>query len=108
MKFKEFLSSKGGYYGMIIILYAIIWGIMVALTATNSTTIGLIYFALFAFFGWKSLSKITPDIFLIMPLVGWVIYFVIKLILSVIIGMFVAPYQIAKKISASVQNSLHE
>lgn len=106
MKFKELLSSKGGYYGMIAILYAIIWGIMVALTSTNSTAIAFIYVAVFTFFGWKALNRITPDIFLFMPLVGWVIYFVAKFILSIVVGMFVAPFQIAKKISSSVQDNI--
>ncbi len=106
MKFKEFLCSKGGYYGMIAVLYAIIWGIMVALTATDSTVIAFIYMAVFSYFGWKALNRITPDIFLFMPLIGWVIYFVAKFILAIIVGMFVAPFQIAKKISSSVQEHI--
>ena len=96
-KFKEFLLSKGGQIGMIAVLYLVIWGIMVALTSTHSTVIAFIYIALFTYFGWKALNRITPDIFLWMPLIGWVIYYVVKFILSIIVGMFVAPFQIAKK-----------
>lgn len=105
-KFKEFLLSKGGQIGMIALFYLIIWGIMVALTATNSTVLAFIYIALFTYFGWQALNKITPDMFVWMPLKGWVIYYVIKFILSLIVGMFVAPFQIAKKITAAIQNSI--
>ena len=105
-KMKEIILSKGGYIGMIVILYAVIWGIMVALTATDSTVLAFIYIALFTYFGWQALNKITPQMFVWMPLKGWVIYYVVKFILSIIVGMFVAPFQIAKKISAAVQNSV--
>lgn len=105
-KFKRIILSNGGYIGMIVILYIIIWGIMVALTATDSMVIALIYVALFTYFGWLALNKITPQMFVWMPLKGWIIYFVVKFILSIIVGMFVAPFQIAKKITAAVQNSI--
>lgn len=48
-------------------------------------------------FGWRFLNKITPDIFLFLPVVGWLIYFGCKVALSMIIGIFVAPYVIWKK-----------
>lgn len=41
-------------------------------------------------FGWSALNKITPNIFLILPLAGWVIYFCIKLAISFFIGWIVA------------------
>ncbi|MEH6988698.1 hypothetical protein [Cytobacillus firmus] len=44
--------------------------------------------------GWSTLNKITPSIFLSMPLVGWLIYFGIKFALSLMIGMFVTPFKI--------------
>ena len=46
--------------------------------------------------GWSALNRITPNIFLIMPIIGWVIYFIIKFALSMCIGIFVLPYQIFK------------
>lgn len=46
--------------------------------------------------GWSVLNKITPDIFLCMSFVGWIIYFVIKILISMLIGMFVTPYKIYK------------
>lgn len=39
-------------------------------------------------YGWKILTFITPNIFLIMPIIGWVIYFLIKLIISLVIAPF--------------------
>lgn len=105
-KIKEFLLSKGGQIGMIAILYLVIWGIMVALTATHSTVIAFIYIVLFTYFGWNALNRITPNMFVWMPLIGWIIYYVVKFILSIIVGMFVAPFQIAKKITNAIQNGV--
>lgn len=106
MNIKNFLTSKTGYYGMIALLYLIIWGIMVALTSCDATVMAFIYIAIYSYFGWGALNKITPNIFLFTPIIGWVIYFVVKFVLAIIIGMFVAPFQIAKKITSAIQDNI--
>lgn len=49
--------------------------------------------------GWSALSRITPNVFLIMPLVGWGIYFLVKLVLSLMIGMFITPFKIVQVVN---------
>ena len=52
--------------------------------------------------GWSALNKITPAIFLWLPLIGWVIYFLIKLIIAYVIGIVALPvklYQWTKELS---------
>lgn len=44
--------------------------------------------------GWSILNSITPNIFLFMPIIGWIMYFAFKIMLSMLIGMFVTPYKI--------------
>jgi hypothetical protein len=44
--------------------------------------------------GWSALNRITPNVFLFLPLNGWIFYFVIKFALSLTIGMFVTPFKI--------------
>lgn len=44
--------------------------------------------------GWSFLNKITPSIFLFLPLIGWVIYFFIKGILSFFIGFIALPIKL--------------
>lgn len=44
--------------------------------------------------GWSALNRITPNIFLFMSWIGWIIYFIIKLTIAMIIGMFVTPFKI--------------
>ena len=46
--------------------------------------------------GWKALNKITPEIFLFMPIGHWILYFLIKLALSSFVGIFVTPFFIFK------------
>ena len=49
--------------------------------------------------GWKTLNKLTSNYFLFLPLIGWAIYFLIKLIASIHVGFFVTPFRIIKKIN---------
>ena len=45
-------------------------------------------------FGWSTLNKITPHIFLFLSWIGWIIYLSAKFTLSMMIGMFVTPFKI--------------
>ena len=38
-------------------------------------------------YGWQILNRITPSMFLWLSFVGWIIYFLIKLVLAYIIGI---------------------
>ncbi len=45
-------------------------------------------------FGWMALSAITPKVFLVMPIVGWVAYFAIKFVLAFFIGWVALPIKL--------------
>ena len=107
-KFKEFLLSGTGKIAMIAVLCLVIWGIAIALIGTGSTIFMLIFSVLFIYFGWQALYKITPNVFIIMPIVGWIFYYLIKGILSLFIGVIVAPFQISKKITAKIQEGISQ
>lgn len=53
--------------------------------------------------GWSILTKITPNMFLFLSWVGWLVYFLIKFTIAALIGMFVTPYKIYKIISGLIQ-----
>ena len=76
---------------------AIIWLFLICAVAyvSHKTDDDLIYL-IFAFFGWRALNKIQPAMFVWIPLIGWVIYFCVKFILSAIVGVFVTPVVIFK------------
>ena len=44
--------------------------------------------------GWRFLNKITPQYFLFLPIIGWLIYFIVKLFISGLLGVFILPYRI--------------
>ena len=106
--FKKFLLSPLGKFAMIAILYFIVFGLMyLVLVAFEGVPVVAVIMAIaFGYFGWQALSKITPNVFLIMPVGGWIAYFVIKGILSFFLGVFVAPFVISKKIVNAIENSL--
>lgn len=49
--------------------------------------------------GWKTLTRITPAVFLFLPIIGWVFYFIVKLLLSLCIGLVMLPIRIVKNTS---------
>lgn len=42
--------------------------------------------------GWGFLNRITPNIFLFLPLFGWLIYFFLKAVMALFIGWLVLPF----------------
>jgi hypothetical protein len=53
--------------------------------------------------GWKALSGVTPNIFLVLPLIGWAFYFTIKALLALAIGWIILPFRLAKDIMRLVR-----
>jgi len=114
-KKKNFWAGTGGRITITAVSVIVIWGLLVLLiTLTTShilpQEITLVLLAgitiLLTYFGWKALNKIQPSIFLFMPLIGWFIYFVAKWLLSMLVGSFVAPFVIGKKIADKVHESI--
>lgn len=107
-KFKKFLISPLGKVAMIATLYVVILLLLVPIVSFCSSVPALMVVFAFAFgyFGWQALSRITPNVFLIMPIGGWIAYFLIKGVLSLFLGVFVAPFVIAKKLTKSIERSL--
>ncbi len=100
-KFRAFLGSTLGYYVMIVVFALVVWGIMLLSWSLESILFPIIALVC-AFFGWRALSGIQPDMFLWMSIAGWVTYFMLKLLLSVMIGVFVTPFKIARWIANKI------
>lgn len=43
-------------------------------------------------YGWRILNMITPSFFVWMPWIGWVIYFIVKIALAAVVGVFALAY----------------
>ena len=99
---KEFLRTGTGrmcFVAVFYIAFFAVFGAVVAISMkTRAVYIVFAFCALFVYFGWKALNRITPSIFLIMPVVGWIFYFTIKFIIAYFVGVVIAPYKIAKKV----------
>ena len=48
--------------------------------------------------GWKTLDKLTANYFLFLPIIGWLVYFIIKLQVSCFFGLFYTPIWLFRKI----------
>lgn len=47
-------------------------------------------------YGWSLLNKITPSMFLWLTWVGWIVYFIIKLVLAYIVGIPALVFKLIK------------
>lgn len=50
-------------------------------------------------YGWSLLNKLTSKFFLWLPVIGWLIYFIVKLVLSYFIGLIALPIKLVQWIS---------
>lgn len=46
--------------------------------------------------GWRTLSGLTSKFFLVLPVVGWIFYFGIKLSIASLVGIIALPVEIVK------------
>ncbi len=92
----NFFGTAGGRYLITVISAIIIYGVLILALNSNSQVILGITFLVCGYFGWKALTAITPSMFLWMSLAGWAVYYLVKGLLSIIIGAFVAPFQIGR------------
>ncbi len=105
---KEFFTSTLGRVTVTIVSAIIIYGIMLISLESDSTVVLSITALTCVIFGWRALNKITPNIFLIGTMKFWLFYYLIKGVLSVFVGVFVAPFQIAKMISDKLSQSMSQ
>ena len=50
-------------------------------------------------YGWSILNRVTPSMFLWLSWVGWIVYFLLKIVLSYFIGLIALPIKIFKWVS---------
>lgn len=104
--FKSFLATKTGKYVMTFVFALVLFALLFLAVESDVDAFMFIVVLACAVCGWRALNRITPSIFLWMSWVGWVIYFILKGFLSVVIGIVVAPFQIAAVISDAVHKSI--
>ena len=105
---KNFFKGSGGRILITAICAVVIWGLMVVFIYSNLTPLVLVVAAICAYFGWLTLNKLQPSMFIWMSWMGWIIYFLIKFFLSVAIGFIIAPFVIGKKIGGSIHDSIRQ
>lgn len=102
---KEFWASENGCRIITAICCVVLWGIALMIWLSN-TDAAAIVMLICAFFGWQALTRVQPAMFVWMSWFGWIVYFVVKLLLSALIGLFVAPFVIGKKLGAVIHGSI--
>lgn len=103
-KIKEMESSLVGGDGAVRyagIIATVAFEVVVLFLTPNGA--GAWFAVVCAIVGWKVLNMIQPSMFLFLPAIGWVIYFIVKFILSYIVGIFIAPLWAGKAIGRAIQ-----
>ncbi|MCC8112236.1 MAG: hypothetical protein LIO74_11840 [Ruminococcus sp.] len=94
-----FFTDFIGRILLYVISYIIMLGLILAL-AGISQVCAVIYLIAGVLFGWRFINFITPNMFIWMPLKGWLIYYIVKLFVAAFIGMLIVPYHLAKYVVA--------
>lgn len=105
MEGRNFWASENGRYAITASACVILWG-LTAILWSSGTGLGVIVMLICAYFGWNTLTSIQPAMFVWMPIAGWFIYAGVKFILSALIGFFVAPFYIGRKVAENIHNSI--
>lgn len=98
-KFLKHITSKAGKIGVTAMFAAIIWGLFAIALASKIMILTYAIVIICMFFGWKSLKIITINMFSRLNFLGGMIYFMVKGMISAVIGVFVAPIKIASMLS---------
>lgn len=73
-----------------------------ALVLTSGAPVVSRIFLVYSFagipWGWRVLTRITPNVFLFMPIIGWVFYFAAKLTLASWVGLVALPIFVFKRV----------
>ncbi len=96
----QFFKTGAGRKVIILICYAII----IFLAWLIPEIVGTLLCLPGVYFGWKALDRIQPIYFIWLPIMGWFIYIIVKLMISCLVGILViVPYKIGNKIFEMIQ-----
>ena len=90
------IGSPAGKLVITVVLYALWFGILTLMSAVHNDIFTGVMAFIIVIAGWKGITSIQPRMFLFMPIVGWILYFGVKLVASVFAGIFLAPWYLAK------------
>ncbi len=102
---KEFILSAVGRVIIFVVCYAVVFGLILGASALENPVIVMIVMIPLIIFGWRFINWITPSMFIWMSWTGWLIYFIIKLMVSVLLGAFIVPYHAAKYVLSIFDNA---
>lgn len=94
---KRFMKTESGRTVIIALTCLFFYGLLALcyfVFPNEGAAVLSIFSFIFVYWGWKALNMITPNVFLIMPIVGWLIYFGVKLVASLFVGLFIGPYKV--------------
>ena len=95
---KKIALKKSIGLSIAVLVAGAIIGIIMAIQDKRLDNLGLcltLAFAVaFAVNGWQWLNKIQPNMFLFLPVVGWLIYFFVKFIIAIFVGVVALPVNI--------------
>ena len=99
----SFFASNAGKWTITAISIAVIWGLMLLFISIGQVWCTLLVAIPCVYFGWRIIDKFNFDFILIMPVVGWILLYFIKFLLSLVIGFFVAPFALGKMVADKVR-----
>ncbi len=108
-RIKRNMMIGGGLIVAFIVWNIIMGGIPISSSMSIGTILELIsvpFILVCAPFGWGALNRITANTFMILPLIGWLLYPIVKAMLSLYVGLVAAPVAVIKylKLKSNIES----
>ena len=100
--FKGFIASAYGKIILNIVMVVICYGALILIANSEIPWLMIPLALACTIFGWKTLGETNPFLMIFASGNFMIFYFIVKFILSVIIGYFVMPFKISRFIVKSI------
>lgn len=105
----KFLGGIGGRILLTVIFYVVILLLLGWIADKDWTPALFVIIPLFGYFGWKTLNKFTPDMIIwFHGITAMIIFYFIKGMISLFIGIFVGPFYMGKAASNAIMKAIYD
>lgn len=107
MNGKNFWVSQTGKSVLTAICCVVLWGLTMLIWCYLEGVATLLVIP-FAVVGWKKVTQIQPAMFVRLPLIGWFVYFLVKFVVSTLVGLFATPFMLGPVLADKIYEAMDQ
>ncbi len=103
-KIKSFINSTFGKVVITVFFMIIIYGALLLCVSTDNPVLIVPIGLACLVFGWKTIGETNPFLMIFASGNFMIFYYIFKIMLSLLIGYFVAPFQLSRMITRYISS----